>query len=135
MVIAGCVLPQQGNCFSAMPRPLDLPGRAPVLEQLDVEVAGAVEDVEEALLVLERVGVGVKSALGQQRREQAVAADWPICSGLVMVPKFAFRPLASEAAMHSAIVGLRASRACRRWPAAAAVPKMPSVAVGCQPLS
>src|SRR3981189_3719331 len=29
---------------------------------------------------------------------------WPICSGLVMVPKFAFRPLASDAAIHSAIV-------------------------------
>ena len=56
-------------------RRLDLPGRAPVLEHLfDVVGAGAVEHVEKALMVLEHVVGRLKSAFGNERREQAVAA-------------------------------------------------------------
>ena len=51
-----------------------------------------------------------------------------------MVPKLALRPEAREAAMASA-VAVRAAPSPIRWQAAAAAPKTPSVAVGCQPLS
>lgn len=61
-------------------------------------------------------------------------AQWPICIGLVIVPKFAFTPDAMDAAIASAVAvctGLRRSSTLL----AAAAPKVPSVAVGCQPLS
>ena len=55
---------------------LDLPGRTPVLEHpLGPVVAPAIEDLEPALLVLERAGVRLEAALGDQRREQAIAPD------------------------------------------------------------
>src|SRR5262249_3592764 len=54
---------------------LDLPRRSKILKQFsDVEGAGPVEDVEEALLMLERVGRGINPSLGQKGSEQAVAA-------------------------------------------------------------
>ena len=50
-----------------------------------------------------------------------------------MVPKLALMPAASEAAMESAVAVL-SSDSFRSFAQAAAAPKTPSVAVGCQPL-
>ena len=61
-------------------------------------------------------------------------AQWPTCSGLVMVPKLALRPDANEAAMASAVAVCASVRFMSRA-ADAAAPNTPSVAVGCQPLS
>ena len=58
----------------------------------------------------------------------------PTCSGLVIVPKLALRPLANEAAIESA-VAVSSSLSRSSFAEAAAAPKTPSVAVGCQPLS
>ncbi len=51
-----------------------------------------------------------------------------------MVPKFAFSPAENDAAMPSATAIWSTLRFSRRE-AAATVPKIPSVAVGCQPFS
>jgi hypothetical protein len=52
---------------------------------------------------------------------------------LVIVPKFALMPEANEAASASAVAVPSPSRPSN-FAQAAAAPKVPSVAVGCQPL-
>src|SRR3982074_3572807 len=53
----------------------DLPRLAPILEQFaDVEGTGSVEDVQEALMMLERIGGGIEAALRQQGCEKSVTA-------------------------------------------------------------
>ena len=56
----------------------------------------------------------------------------PLCSGFTIVPKFSFRPDASEAAMARACAVRSGVRPSRR-DAAAAAPIVPSVDVQCQP--
>jgi hypothetical protein len=58
----------------------------------------------------------------------------PACRGFTIVPKFALMPEASEQAIASA-VAVRSTSRPRSRALAAAAPKMPSVAVGCQPFS
>src|SRR6516225_1672185 len=48
--------------------------RAPVREHsCGVVGAGSVENIEKALLVIKRAGIGGEISLGQQRRKQAIA--------------------------------------------------------------
>ena len=103
--------------------------------RVGVVIAGAVEDLEEALPVLEHV-VARGHALARQQSppSRRCWAQWPTCSGLVMVPKLALRPDENEAAMASAVAVCAAVSPSSRE-AAAAAPNTPSVAVGCQPLS
>jgi hypothetical protein len=64
-------------------RGFDLPRRAPVFkQQLGAIVAFAIKDLEPALLVLERTGVGLEAALGDERLEQAIARDMPVVQRL-----------------------------------------------------
>src|ERR1044071_6605924 len=85
------------------PRPDDLVGLSPIPEdRLGIECAGAVEHQQEALLVFEGGRVGAEAIPRQHRRESPLRAVCPTCSGLVIVPKFALIPDASDAAMASA---------------------------------
>src|SRR6516162_6327742 len=113
----------------------DLQRVDPVVEDLvGVIVAGAVKGVEEPLLVLEHGRVGIVAGSASRMASRPLRADWPTCRGLTMVPKLAFTPEAKEAAMARATVSRSSSRPTR-CPTAAAAPKTPIVAVGCQPLS
>ena len=58
--------------------------------------------------------------------------QWPTCSGLTMVPKLDLTPEASDAAIASAVAVCAADSPSSRAHAAAQ-PKTPMVAVGCQP--
>jgi len=136
MLMAGCVLPQQGKLLQPDRIGFDLPRLAPFLEQFcDVERTGSVEDVQKPLMMLERIGRRIEIRLlpegpradrcGSTDRYEAV---------FVHGAEIRLEAAGERAAMHSAIVVLEES-SFMRWHAAAAVPKMPSVAVGCQPLS
>ena len=63
-----------------------------------VEVARAIEHLEEALLVLERARVRREAVAASSAAKRPLRAQWPTCSGFIMVPKFALRPDANEAA-------------------------------------
>ncbi len=58
----------------------------------------------------------------------------PTCSGLVIVPKFAFTPDENDAASPKA-VAVTSGASPSRWQHAAVEPNTPIVAVGCQPFS
>ena len=97
--------------------------------------ARAVEHIQEALLVLERRRIGSEPSLRHQRSEQAVArcrgrhaAAWSWCRNSLS-GRTPTRPPAP--APPPSVGTVRFSRRA----AAATVPKIPSVAVGCQPLS
>ena len=83
--------------------PDDVVGPPPVLEdRLGVEIAGAVEHIEKALLVFERAGLAVNPSRASSAAKRPLRAVCPTCSGLVIVPKLALMPEASEAAIASA---------------------------------
>ena len=70
-------------------------------------------------------------------RRVAISPDCaarPTCSGLVIDPKFATRPPASEAAIATAALACSAS-SLRSDAEAAAAASAPNIAVGCQPLA
>ena len=83
-------------------------------------------------------GPSIASSLAVMPPRASSAASTPLraaspaCSGLTIVPKFSFRPDASDAAIASAWPAAAASSPSKRLTAAAA-PIVPSVEVQCQP--
>ena len=90
----------------------DVVGPAPIREdRLGIEIAGAVEHVQKALLVFERASLAVNPSRASCAANRPLRAVCPTCSGLVIVPKLALMPDASEAAIASACAVFARSRA------------------------
>src|SRR5712691_8549977 len=81
----------------------DVVGAPPILQDLlGVEGAGAVEHLQEALLVLERRRVGGEALARQHRRKEAAPRRVADMQGLGHRAEMALMPAASEAAIASA---------------------------------
>ena len=129
------MLPQHGYCLIAMPGATMSNGSPQPLSAFAASWCPApLNTARKPCGCSNAPSFAVKPWRASSAAYSPLRAQWPTCSDFTMVPKFAFRPEDSEAAVAIAVAVRSPSRPSRRE-AAAAAPNTPSVAVGCQPFS
>ena len=134
-LMAGWVEPQHGNCFNPKPFSTMSSGSAQLSNIFSAsKFPGPLKTLRNPWPCSKASPAAVKPCRASIAASMPFLTQWPTWSGLVMVPKLALTPDASDTAKASA-VSVSSSDKPSSSAEAATVPKIPRVVVGCQPFS